>query len=209
MPADFPRPVRVPGVLFEYLPGGEDPAVLSRIAHESAQALLSRVRTERDPEILERLLSYVQTHGIDAIAELWSGSLPDSLPGALWRIYLLHAIIRKDPDGVSGLYRLGVEQLRGIEEAVAGAAAPTGPDEIVQLADRILRGVFEGDFAIALERAAAFSRIAAAGAAHLADQADVRSPEESKEFTTTALRFSQYSEHLVAAARRWRVGGLD
>ena len=43
-----------------------------------------------------------------------------------------------------------------------------------QLTDAILTGVFDGDLAIALERAAAFCRVVASGRAHRADDSDAR-----------------------------------
>ena len=46
-----------------------------------------------------------------------------------------------------------------------GVAEPPGPAEMQQLTDAILTGVFDGDLAIALERAAAFCRVVASGRA--------------------------------------------
>lgn len=48
--------------------------------------------------------------------------------------------------------------------AVAGVDPP-GPDEVQRVADEILRGVFAGDFAVALERAAAFCHVVSSGRA--------------------------------------------
>lgn len=209
MPAEFPRPVRFPTAAFDGMLAGEDPAVLSRVAHESAQGLLGRVRAESDPAVLDRLVGYVDEHGIDALAELWAGSPSSSLPGVLWRISLLHALIRQDPEGISLVYRRGVERLRGIEPVVAGAAAPTGPEEILRVADEILRGVFAGDFAVALERAEAFCRLAAAGSAAIADDADIAAPEDAGRFTENSLRFSALGAEFGTGARLWRAGALD
>ena len=50
--------------------------------------------------------------------------------------------------------------------------SPRARPRCTELADRILRGLFEGDFAVALDRAAAFSRVVAAGFASLADDED-------------------------------------
>ncbi|MGN6127944.1 MAG: DNA-directed RNA polymerase subunit beta, partial [Humibacter sp.] len=86
---------------------------------------------------------------------------------------------------------------------------PTGPSEIIDLADRILRGVFEGDFAVALERAAAFCRVSASGCTSLADDADPTEPERATVLTRRALRFSQFAAELTAAASLWRGDSLD
>ncbi|RIJ18462.1 DNA-directed RNA polymerase subunit beta, partial [Clavibacter michiganensis subsp. insidiosus] len=164
MSGDYHKPTKFSGAKFESMLGGDDPATISRVAHETASALLARVRADPDPAVVKRLIAYTDEHGIDAVAELWSRASPRSLPGALWRLYLMRALIRQDPDGVSLLYQRGTEVTTTIDPVVAGATAPTGPAEIVELADSILRGLFTGDFAVALDRAGAFSRLAALGA---------------------------------------------
>ncbi|WP_348534940.1 DNA-directed RNA polymerase subunit beta [Pseudolysinimonas kribbensis] len=144
MAADFHKPAHFGGGEFEAFAGGEDPAAIMRAAHESARALLARARRSEDPEVVERLVSYTDEHGIDALAELWARSAPTSLPGALWRIYLVRAMIHHDPATAAILFQRGVEVLRTIDPVVAGAPTPAGPSEIDELADRILRGLFEG-----------------------------------------------------------------
>ena len=91
MASDFHRPVLYDGSAFEAFQGGEDPATINRVAHETAGALLSRVRDDPQPEVIDRLLAFTDDHGIDAVAELWSRAGAHSLPGSLWRIYLLPA----------------------------------------------------------------------------------------------------------------------
>lgn len=203
------RPTRLPGEAFEHYQGGEDPAELSRIAHETADTLLARVRRDPDPVILDRLLHYAERHGIDAIAELWSSSPPHSLPGSLWRVWLLRELIAQDAEATSLLYRTGIDALATIDPVIAGASVPTGPAELRDLADRILRGAFEGDFALALDRAAAFCRVTAAGATHLADASELISPERATALTTQALRLTTTGEELAVSARLWRAGSLS
>ena len=58
-----------------------------------------------------------------------------------------------------------------MNHAVAGVAEPR-PPEMKTLADAILRGVFEGDLAVALERAAAFCRVVSSGRADRAHGTD-------------------------------------
>lgn len=209
MAEDFHKPTKFPSKIIESFVGGIDPAESSRIAHETAMALLSRVRHDPDPDVVDRLISYTDEHGIDTIAELWSRATPRSLPGALWRIYLLRLMIREDPHESSFLFQRGSEIIGTIDPVVAGASVPTGPDEIITLADQILRGLFEGDFAVALERAAAFCRVSAAGSASLADDADAAEPARSAELTTRALRLSTLAHDLTSCARLWRHESLD
>ena len=93
----FHKPVKRPSELFDRLFGSEDPAEVSRVAHQTAHALLSRVREEPEGEVIDRLVAFTDEHGIDTIAELWSRSPAKTLPGTLWRIYLLQLMIHADP----------------------------------------------------------------------------------------------------------------
>jgi len=209
MADDFHKPTQYSGDKFDEYEGGEDPAQILRVAHDTAHALVNRARENDDPEVLARLIAYTDEHGIDAIAELWARSSPRSLPGALWRIYLVRLLIRQDPAGVSLLFQRGSEVLETIDTVVAGAPAPTGPDEITALADEILRGIFVGDFSIALDRAAAFCRVCAAGATSIADDADFVSDDRAAELTARADRFAQTGDEFATCARLHRAGALD
>ena len=66
------------------------------------------------------------------------------------------------------------------------------------------RKTFEGDFAVALDRAAAFCRVQASGATHLADDYELTEPDRASAFTTRALRLSDYGVDLTACAALWR-----
>jgi hypothetical protein len=209
MADDFHKPTQYSGDKFDTYEGGEDPAQILRVAHDTAHALFNRARDNDDPEVLERLIAYTDDHGIDAIAELWARSSPRSLPGALWRIYLVRLLIRQDPAGTSLLFQRGSEVLETIDTVVAGAPVPTGPDEITELADEILRGIFIGDFSIALDRAAAFCRVCAAGATSIADDADFVSDERAAELTARADRFALTADEFAACARLQRTSQLD
>ena len=209
MTDEFHKPTQFSGSKFESFQGGEDPAKISRVAHETAHVLLSRVRESPESDVVERLVAFTDEHGIDAVAELWSRASPRSLPGALWRIYLMRAMVRQDAEGTSYLYQRGSELATTIDPVVAGAPAPTGPAEITALADQILRGLFQGDFAIALDRAAAFCRLSSLGCTSVADDVELTSPERATELTTRALRLSQTAGEFVSCARLWRAGALD
>jgi hypothetical protein len=207
--AEFNKPALFGGNEFDAFGGGDDPAAILRAAHDSASRLLARARGTDDPEVVDRLVTYTDEHGLDALAELWARSSAHSLPGALWRIYLVRVLIRQDPDGVALLFQRGTEVLPTIDPVVAGAPLPAGPAEITELADTILRGAFEGDFAIALERAAAFCRVTAAGALSVADDQEVASPERATELTTRAQRLITTADELMSCARLARAEMLD
>ncbi|MGP3534804.1 DNA-directed RNA polymerase subunit beta [Microbacterium sp. RD1] len=203
-PRDFHKPVRRPAELFDRLFAADDPAEVSRVAHSTAQALLSRVREDPSTDVVGRLVSFTDQHGIDDIAELWSRSPARSLPGALWRLYLLQLMIHDDPATAALLFERGRTQIPSVDPVVVGAPAPASPEELVQLIDTILRGLFEGDFAVALERAAAFCRVQAAGATYLADDYEQTESDRASALTTRALRLSTYANDLAACAALWR-----
>jgi len=206
---EFHKPTQYSGDKFDTFEGGEDPAQILRIAHDTAHALVARARSSNDPAVVERLVAYTDEHGVDALSELWARSSAKSLPGALWRIYLLRLLIRQDSDGTAYLFQRGTEVLGTIDALVAGAPMPTGPDEITELADEILRGLFRGDFATALDRAAAFCRITAAGCVSVANDVDLVTPERATELTTRALRLTLTGDELSTCARLDRAGSLD
>ncbi|MCM3697335.1 DNA-directed RNA polymerase subunit beta [Microbacterium oleivorans] len=205
---DFHKPVRRSPDSFDRNFAADDPAEASRVAHATASALLSRVREQPHDEVIDRLVTFTDAHGIATIAELWAQSPARSLPGALWRLYLLQLMIHDDPATSALLYERGRTRLSSADVVIAGAPTPASPDELVSLIDLILRGVFAGDFALALERAAAFSRVVSAGATDLADDYDESEPGRASQFTTRALRLDTYAGDLTAAAALWRRDGL-
>ncbi|MFD5226613.1 DNA-directed RNA polymerase subunit beta [Microbacterium sp. NPDC058342] len=208
MPDQFHRPVRRPPAAFDSLVGAADPAEQSRVAHATASALLERARADETGQAAERLIAFAAENGIDEIAELWSHAPARSLPGALWRLYLLQLSIRRDAAMTALLYERGRVELRSADAVIAGAPAPASPGELAELVDAILRGVFRGDFAVALDRAAAYCRVQASGATHTADDDEATEPERATELTRRALRLSGYADDLSASATAWRRGAL-
>ena len=102
------RPAQLDPAVADGLAGGMDPQALSEMSHLSAAALLDRVRHSEDPAVVERVLTLVETVGVDEIAELWSDAEPDSLPGVLWRLYIESRLNRASValGGAGGHYRL-------------------------------------------------------------------------------------------------------
>lgn len=194
------RPVTLESADFDAFIGDIDPALRLQAAHDTAAALLARIRAGVDQETVDRLLAYTRAHGVDEVAELWSAAPAHTLPGALWRLYAVHASIVAHADTTADSYRAGVASLATIDEVVAGARTPTGPDEIRSLADDILRGAFTGDFATALDRASAFCRISAHGLTALAFEADAGAPERATQFTDRAHTLSEFGRDFAACA---------
>lgn len=205
----FKKPALFAGHEFMAFQGGDDPAELSFIAHESARALLARVRNEVAGDVLDKVVHFTDENGPDVLAELWSQSSAHSLPGALWRLYLIRDLIRLQSEQMSVLFAAGLEISVTADPVIAGAPTPAGPGEMRALADTILRGAFEGDFGSALDRAAAFCRVLSTGCAAQADVADAAHPERASQLTTQALRLSKTAAEFTICARLWREGGLD
>jgi hypothetical protein len=206
----FHRPAMLDPAVADELPGGVDPAMRSELAHASAQNLVARARDEApdDPALLARLVTLLETQGLDVVAALWSNAPAESLPGALWRLYLLREWVQRDPDTVAERYRLGLSQ-HSVAEVVAGAATPPGPAEMAELADQVLTGVFTGELDVALDRAAAFARILATGAAIDADWVEETDEQQAFTITRRASSLLATADHLAHAAVRQRAGTLD
>jgi hypothetical protein len=187
-----------------------DPARVTEVAHETAAVIVRTGRAAREPELTRRLVALVDDLGLSTLAELWADRPARSLPGALWRLYALREWVRRDPVGASADYAAGIT-FADVPHVVAGVAEPPGPDELKELTDAILTGVFDGDLAIALERAAAFCRVVAAGRAHRVDDADTRSehdPLGSAAQTRRAASMLTTGDDLEACARLWRKDDL-
>lgn len=217
------RPAQLDPAVADGLAGGMDPQALSEMSHLSAAALLDRVRHSEDPAVVERVLTLVETVGVDEIAELWSDAEPDSLPGVLWRLYMLRTWMRSNRDSIAHLWRLG-EPVATTASAIAGVDQAPSEDDIVRLADSILSGAFVGDFAVALERAAAFTDVVALGLRVEARRMVIRaeangafsSDADEKAVRTKAARLMHTAGSLMATAKDfqhganlWRRGRLE
>ncbi len=176
-----------------------DPTEQIHVAHETALALVHAGRAASDPAVTQKLVALVDDIGLSTLAELWSQRPARSLPGARWRLYVLREWVQRAPDEASREYAAGI-RFTGPNHAVAGAAEPPGPQEMGRVIDEVLRGVFEGDLAVALERASAFCRVVSAG------RADISSGDESAEQAANVLLMA---EDLTVCARLWRADALD
>lgn len=182
----------------EVLGERSDPIAELHAAHETAAVLLHTGRAANDPAVTERLLALGDEIGLSTMADLWASRPARTLPGVLWRLYLLREWVASDPTGAAREYSAGI-RFTEPNHAVAGVDPP-GPDEIRGVADEILRGVFVGDFALALERAAAFCHVVSSGRADITHGARA---------VVQAGRLQTMAEDLAASARLWRAGSLE
>lgn len=202
------RPAMLDPRVADEIAGGIDPALRDEVAHTTAHALVRTARASEDPQVVGRLVRLVESEGLDVVAALWADAAPGSLPGALWRLYVLREWVRRDPQTVALRYRLGVDAAP-VHEVVAGVPRPPEPEDLRALADAVLSGVFSGDLAVALERAAAFCRILATGAAFDADAREVADPHGADRTTRGASSLLRTAEELEHAAALWRAGVLE
>jgi hypothetical protein len=206
-----PSPFRRPAPLFparaEQIPGEPDPATRGDLAHDSARALLDGVFHSSDPEVVERVVQLAAADGLTDLAALWSGSPAASLPGALWRLYVLHTWVQQSGDDVVRRYRAGTRTVPGLRY-LSGFAEPPEIDQVRRTMDEILRGAFTGDLAIALMRAGAIATLVAHGTAHLADEAGTDS-EAATVLTGQAERLLSTGEELTLAGRHAAADTLD
>ncbi|MEO7130123.1 MAG: hypothetical protein ABIZ07_01945 [Dermatophilaceae bacterium] len=178
--------------------GAYDPSEVIHAAHETAAVLVRTGRASHDPGLTDRLVALVDDIGLSTLAELWSERPARSLPGALWRLYVLREWVIRAPEEASREYAAGI-RFTGPNHVVAGAAEPPGPHEISQVIEEILRGVFNGDLAVALERAAAFCQVVSAGRADIG---------EGPEVAERAASLLLMGRDLAACAAAWRAGVL-
>jgi hypothetical protein len=169
--------------------------------------LVGTGRESEDPAVTAKLVALVDELGLSTLAELWADRPARSLPGALWRLYALHEWVQRNPEEASADYTAGV-RFTDVNHAVAGVAEPPGPQEMRTLADAILRGVFEGDLAVALQRAAAFCRVVSSGRADRAHSTDAHDAGAATAQTRRASSLLSTAEDLEACARLWRVDEL-
>jgi hypothetical protein len=206
-PHDSPAPrFRRPAPLFtsvaEAIPGDPDPSTSTELAHDSARALLDGVFHSSDPAVVERVVALAADDGLTDLAALWSASPATTLPGALWRLYVLHTWVRRSGDEVARRYRAGSRTVPGLRY-LTGFAEPPEVTQVQETMDDILRGAFTGDLGLALRRAGAVATLLAHGTAHLADE------DVDDERTRQAERLLRTGEDLTAAGRHAEAGRLD
>jgi hypothetical protein len=152
----------------------------------------------------DRLVNLAEVVGIDVLAALWRESDPVSLPGALWVLYVMREWCRTRSEDVTRLWRAG-EPYAPVDTVVAGVSDYGDPDALRRLADAVLAGAYDGDFGVALERAAAFFRVIAAGR-----RQSITAPVSGAGVDDLELaeRNERTAKDLASAARLWRAGSL-
>lgn len=158
------RPAMLDAARAETIVGDEDPASLSAVAHTAAWALMGIGDETFSDEAVARLRETVRARGVDTIAHVWSRSPEFTLPGALWRVYLLHEWYHRDPILVAERYAEGSRApiIQGLEAPVELRPLSLIMEEL----DSLLRGdLTDDDLEYVLREASRAMRVLAAGEA--------------------------------------------
>lgn len=200
------RPAMLDPQAADAIVGDTDPALASEIAHTSAWALLGVGDEEFDAATVERLRASITNEGVDAIAHMWSRSPEFTLPGAMWRIFLLSEWVRRDRALVEQRFTQGLT-----------IYAETGPQPVPEhftlnaVNDRclaLLNGqMTDDDLEDVCLQAAALMRVLAAG--ENAQWIDDPSDPLAHPVTTRAQALVRTAEELEDAASRARAGSLE
>ena len=218
MARQFHRPARLDPEAAEQIEGSADTAVASELAHRAAQALIGGfpADSEEGPITRAGVTAAVASQGIDDVAELWADSPATTLPGTLWRLFLVREWIRRDPQLVASRYATTIDLTTDeaatarFEAALSEAAPAPAPAEMRAHLDRLLAGQLEGSvtaLAPLLRMASGFLRALAIGSnpIWIEDDAD----ELADRVTRRDSALLATSQELAEAARRAAAGLLD
>ncbi|MBD3689745.1 hypothetical protein [Nanchangia anserum] len=204
--APFRRPAPLDPADAEAIEAGIDVPGDSEVAHASARLLVGH----DDSHDLDALVGIIRSGGVDTVCELWSSSPATTLPGILWRLYLIHQWGVRDPDQLAKRYREGIAApvIPGVAEGVQ-----VGLDETLHAIGALMRGEWAAPDApplwSLLARSGVLLRILAAGVtfgdAWITDDTDALADY----VTTRARALTRTAEELHEAARRARAGRLD
>ncbi|MFZ0140016.1 MAG: hypothetical protein WAL70_02950 [Aeromicrobium sp.] len=182
--------------VFEAQAQDADPAELAAAGHRIAHLLVRGPHDEADAGLVTRVLHLADEEGLGVIADLWSHTAPDTVAGALWRLYLLRTWVHGEPEQAAREFAAG-KAYAPVHEVLAGVVDPPGPEEVLTLVDTVVRGIVGDDFDVTLDRAAAFAHIVGVGRSQL-ENCDAAS----------AARLLDMAMHLRRAATLEREGTL-
>ncbi|QWW19392.1 hypothetical protein I6B53_09930 [Schaalia sp. 19OD2882] len=202
------RPAMLSPDAADAIVGDVDPAEGAALAHTSAWALLGVGDEEFGPEAVTRLRATITDEGVDVVSYMWSRSPEFTLPGALWRLWLLSEWHRRDTALVDRRFAEGVAALQGSGQE--GPLTCDPPALVIGEVDALLRGErTEDDLERVIASAARIMRVLAAGETHgaawILDPADPL----AHPVTTRAKALLRTAEELDRAAVLAASGTLD
>lgn len=155
------RPAMLDAEQAENIPGAEDGARSSEVAHLVAQTLVG-IEKDSDQNV-QHLRELLESGGVDTVSELWSALPANTLPGTLWRLYLVYQWYLRDPDLVNERFQQGISTLE------IGEAAPVErSDKTVSTLMEELAALWEAKTSITglgplLDKVADFLHVLASG----------------------------------------------
>ncbi|MDO4259138.1 MAG: hypothetical protein Q4C87_06395 [Actinomycetaceae bacterium] len=202
------RPAMLSAQAADAIIGDDDPAEGSVIAHTSAWALFGVGDEEFGADAVIRLRETIRNEGVDVVAHMWSRSPEFTLPGALWRLWLLSEWYRQHSHIVMRRFEEGMAAPR-----VPGLEPPIQCDPPTVVIERIfalLAGeCTEDDLPEILAGAARLMRVLAAGESMGATW--IADPNDPLAFPVTlrGRALLRTAEELDRAAMEAEVGALE
>ena len=141
------RPAQLKPDQIELIEGSADIAEASELAHTTADVVVPLPgRPPLDVGVRERVQALLESEGIDTLAESWVAMPAESLPGALWRGYLLREWIRRFPSEAAARFAAAraASDARALDLATAQLVHT--PAAVKALWDQVFAGGFAGDF---------------------------------------------------------------
>lgn len=205
----FHKPIPMSPESIDAQTAAPDQLEVAEMAHRSAAVLVDRGRASDDPQLLQRLVDLPRTVGLQTLAEVWSARPARTLPGALWRLYVLDEWVQRSPESVAQAFTAGAAHAE-VYRVISGVVEPSRPEDLQELTHQILNGIYEGDLDVALERAAAFCHVTATGLAVLHGDGSPVTQDEAHGSVELqrAARLQDTAADLQACAKLWLRGDL-
>lgn len=209
------RPAMLEPAQAEQIIGDTDPAAASELAHASAWVVMGLTDDTYPTDAPTRVRDLIAREGVDAVADLWSRSPEFTLPGALWRIFLLHEWLIREGDVVETRYRQGLAVASHSDPQVAGnevrfSAAELTPTAVGHSIAHLFAGEHSEDTMDEVFRGAAtLMRILAVGDAASDTWIDDPSDPLAYPVTTRAHALVRTAAELERAADYAQAGELD
>ena len=193
------RPAMLEPEQAEQIPGDEDPAITTSAALTSARALLGFGDDEFTEDQVHQLGQVITTEGVDTVSALWSRSSALSLPGQLWRLYLLSEWTRRASDVVRDRYDEGVAAIRASERG-ANLELPD-LDRTIASVRKLMSGNGIEDLPALLADSGRLLRVLAAGASYGPNWIESDSSELADSVTRRAGALLRTSDELLEGAK--------
>ena len=197
------KPVRLPNYLLDlwaetvgvadsrFVQDGVDFAELS------ARRAIKPQGTDKGAAHYDRIRAFVEEEGLEALGEIWGHSSPASLPGSLWRLFIMRHQVLLRSDVIGEVVERGVGRLQTIDPVIVGIGEPIGALAVASLVDSIAEQAFTGRLVEALERAAALARVVSAGLLEWTHDS-----EDSHDTALSALHWEDLARTFAQSAQR-------